>query len=82
MLKLNELLKNKNIELKKELGRLKPFVDRFTLNSQKLDMILGIQQVVFDKAGLGYKNSYKRKIVENLYKKSSNENLTCFCCGK
>ena len=33
MLKLNEVLKNKNIELKKKLGRLKPFVDRFTLSS-------------------------------------------------
>ena len=62
MLELNELLKNENIELRKELGRLKPFVDRFTLYSQKLDMILETQQAVFDKAGLAYRSSYKRKI--------------------
>ena len=45
-------------------------------------MILETQQTVFDKAGLGYRNSYKRKIAENVYKKSSYENLICFCYGK
>ena len=82
MLKQNEVLKNKNVELKMKLGRLKPFVNRFTLSSQKLDMILGTQQAVFDKAGLGYKNSYKSKTTENLYKKSTYENLICYYCGK
>ena len=76
MLKLNESLKSKNIKLRKELDKLKPFVDRFTLSSQKLDMILGTQQAVFDKAGLGFRSSYKRKTTKNLYKKSSYENLT------
>ena len=45
-------------------------------------MILNNQQAIFDKAGLGYRSYSKQKSTCNLYKKSSKENLTCFCCGK
>ena len=37
---------------------------------------------MFNKADLGFRSNYKRKIVENLYKKSSYKNLTCFYCGR
>ena len=61
-----------------ELNKIKPFIDKFT----KVGHVLGTQQAVFDKAGLTYKNSYKRKTIENLHKKSFYENLTCFYCRK
>ena len=40
------------------------------------------QKVVFDKAWLGYRCYDKQKIIKNLYKKSSKDNLTYFHCGK
>ena len=68
--------------MRKELGGLKPFIYKFTLSSQKLDMILETQQAVFNKAGLGFRSYSKQKLVNNLYKKLSNENMTCFYYGK
>ena len=40
------------------------------------------QKAVFDKARLGYKCYNKQKIITNLYKKSSKDNLTYFHYGK
>ena len=45
-------------------------------------MMLKSQRAIFDKAGLGYKSYYKQKSINPLYKKSSNENIICFCCSK
>ena len=44
--------------------------------------MLKSQRAIFDKAGLGYKSYYKQKSINNLYKKSSSDNIVCFCCGK
>ena len=57
-------------------------VDRFTLSSTRLDMMLKSQRAIFDKAGLGYKSYYKQKSINTLYKKSSSDNIVCFCYGK
>ena len=54
--KLNKILIKENESLKIELNQVKPFVERFTLSSHKLDMILKHQQVVCNKAGLGYRS--------------------------
>ena len=40
------------------------------------------QRAIFDKAGLGYKSYYKQKSINDLYKKSSSDNIICFYCGK
>ena len=45
-------------------------------------MILKHQQVVCNKAGLGYKSYHNQKLDYKLYKKSSQYNLTCFIYGK
>ena len=45
--------------MKNQVGRLKPIVDKFTLSSTKLNMILENQRAIFNKAGLGY-NPLKR----------------------
>ena len=44
--------------------------------------MLNNQKVVFDKVGLGFRSYSKQKTINNLYKKSSNENMTYFCCKK
>ena len=45
-------------------------------------MILKHQQAVCNKAGLGYKSYHNQKSACKLYKKSSQDNLTCFIYGK
>ena len=40
------------------------------------------QRAIFDKVELGYRCYDKQKTINNLYKKSSKENITCFYCGK
>ena len=57
-------------------------VDRFTLSSNKLDMMIKNQQAIFYKAALRYKSYYKQKSVNSLYKKSSKDNIVCFYYGK
>ena len=47
-------LLQENQSLKNEITKLKPIVEKFTLSSNKLNMILDNQKAVYDKAGLGY----------------------------
>ena len=44
----------KNLNLKNKIAKLKPIVEKFTLSSTKLQMILDNQKTVYDKANLGY----------------------------
>ena len=53
---LNIKLTNEYDVLKKELNKIRPFVDRFTLSSYRLDLILKNQKTIFDKVGLGYRS--------------------------
>ena len=59
LVKKNKDLISKTEELSKELEKAKSLVDRFTLSSNKLELILKSQQAIFDKAGLGYRSYYK-----------------------
>ena len=74
-----------NQSLKNDINKLKPIVDKFTLSSNKLNMILDNQKAVYDKAGLGYNLLKKQKFLKNIYVNySSNKstNITCFKCGR
>ena len=89
MTQKNDELENLNINLtneldvsKKELNKIKPLFDKFTLSSQRLDEMIKNQKAIFDKVGLGYRYYDKQKAIKNLYKKSSKDNLTCFHYGK
>ena len=80
--KKNKDLISKTEEFSKELEKAKSLVDRFTLISNKVKLILRSQQVVFDKVKLGYRSYYKQKSANNSYKKSSKDNIVCFYCEK
>ena len=80
--KHNINLTNKLNATKEELDKIKLLFDKFTLISQRLDEMIKKQRAVFDKTGLGYRCYDKQKTINNLYKKSSKENITCFQCGK
>ena len=82
LVKKNKDLISKTEELSKELEKAKSLVDRFILSSNKLVLITKSQSAIFDKAGLGYRSYYKQKSINNLYKKSSKDNIVCFCCEK
>ena len=83
----NELLKkNKDLELenakhKNKLEKIKPFVDKFTYSSEKLNLLLNNQRAVFNKAGLGYKPQKQQKYFKNFFVPASSS-ITCFTCKK
>ena len=54
MSSLNKTLIKENQDLKEEVIKLKPIVDRFTLNLNKLQMIIDSQRAVYDKIRLDY----------------------------
>ena len=79
------ILFQENLNLKNEIVKLKPIVKKFTLSSNKLNMILKNQKVIYDKASLGYNPLKKQKFLKNIYVNSSNNkfsNITCFKYGK
>ena len=74
-----------NQNLKDEMNKLKSIVDKFTLSSNKLNMILENQKAIYDKAGLGYKPLKKQKFLKDIYANYSSKkptNITCFKCGR
>ena len=74
-----------NQNFKDEINRLKSIVDKFTLSSNKLNMILDNQKAIYDKAGLGYKPLKKQKFLKDIYVNYSSyksTNITCFKCGR
>ena len=71
------MLKKNNQNLEIELNIVKPFVDKGLFSYQRLDLILNNQKAIFDRASLGFKSYAKQKSTNNLYKKSSNENMVC-----
>ena len=62
-------LSKENDRLNKEVDKLKPIVDKFTLRTQKLNLILDNQKIVFDKAGLGYNPNKNQKYLKNMFSK-------------
>ena len=76
-------LTSENRNLKLELDKYKPIVDKFTYSSEKLKMILNSQWAMFNHTGLGYKPINKQKYINNFLKKSvKTKTSTCYCCGK
>ena len=73
---------NDNDLLKKEVKKYKDIVEKFTLSSTKLNMILDNQKAVFDKAGLGYNTYRKQKSLKNIFVKANQSNITCFKCNE
>ena len=74
---------SENINLKLELDRYKPIVDKFTYSYEKLDMILNSQRAVFNRAGLRYKPNDKQKCVNNFLVKATEVGTSIYhCCGK
>ena len=52
-----------------KVDKFKPIVDKFTLSSQKLNLILDNQKTVFDKAELGYNPNKNQKYLRNMVSK-------------
>ena len=78
-------LTRENRNLRLEIDKYKPIVEKFTYSFEKLGMILNSQQTVFDHAGLGYNPNNNQKCVNNFLKKSASVESrisTCYCCGK
>ncbi len=68
--KNNELLSEDNRRLTKEVDRLKPVVERFTLSSEKLNLMINDQGAEFDKVTLGYQPWYTQKPFKNMFVKT------------
>ena len=52
---------------KEEIKDLKGSLAKFTLGKNNLDIILGKQRCIFDKAGLGYKPEKRKKMYKNFF---------------
>ena len=65
------MLNIENINLKKEVEKLKPLVDKLTLSSNKLELILKDHRDSNNKAGIGY-NSLNKNGISNTKFVSSN----------
>ena len=59
ILKSKKSLLKENTKLRKEIKILKPIVDKFTLSSQKLQIILNDQKTIFDKIGIDFSTLQK-----------------------
>ena len=62
-------LSKKNDRLTKEGDKLKSIVDKFTLSSQKLNLILDSQKAIYDRVGLGYNPNKNQKYFRNMFSK-------------
>ena len=72
----------KNFE--NEIDGLKSVLAKFTLGRNNLDILLGKQRCVFDKAGLGYNPKSQQKLYKNFFASSSISSspfITCFHCS-
>jgi len=72
-------------KFKEEIVDLKIALAKFTLGKNNLDIILGKQRCVFDKARLGHNPENQQKMYKNLFastQKNSSPFLKCFYCGK
>ena len=52
-----ESLETENSNLKREIQKLKPIVDKMTLSSSKLELLLTSNRDSYDKTGIGYNSS-------------------------
>ena len=62
ILRKNRIFSNENINLKKEVEKLTPLVDKLTLSSNKLELLLKDQKDSSNKARIGYDSLSKNRI--------------------
>ena len=68
-----------------EIKNLKNSLAKFSIGKNNLDVILGNQRCIFDKAGIGYKPEKQQKFYKNFFSFSQKYNspfITCFYCGR
>ena len=58
----NKSLSFENINLKKEIEKLKPIIDKMTLSSNKLELLLTNTRDADNKAGIGYNSKITNRI--------------------
>ena len=69
----------------KEIKDLKNSLAKFSFSKNNLDVILGKQRCVSNKAGIGYKPEKQQKFHKNLFtstQKYNSSSITCFYCGR
>ena len=83
-IKTIDVLKCEKEALQIEVNKLKPIVDKFTISSEKLQLMLNNQKGAFNKAGLGFNPNNKQKFFKNFFTPASNSlsHASCFKCGK
>ena len=57
-----ESLKSENLNLKREIQKLKPFVEKMTLSSKKLELLLSSKRDFDNKTGIGYNSPILNRI--------------------
>jgi len=62
-------------KFKEEIKDLKNSLAKFTIGKNNLDIILGKQRCVFDKAGLGYRPNKQQKLYKNLFASTKKNSL-------
>lgn len=78
-------LELENEKLKKEVENLKTTLSKFVKGRDTLDVILGKQRCIFDKAGLGFEPTKKQRFYQNFFVKATSSSCpftTCNYCGK
>ena len=79
----NELI-TKNNELKDKIFDLTKFLEKFTKGQKNLDLLLGSQRCVYDRAGLGYNPLAKQKLYKNIFVKPlppKTQRIPCAFCN-
>ena len=79
----NELT-SKNIELNDTILDLTKCLEKFTKGQKNLDLLLGSQRCVYDRAGIGHNTSTKQKLYKNIFVEStsfSTQKISCTYCN-
>ena len=59
-------------------------LEKFTKGQKNLDLLLGSQRCVYDRAGIGYNTSTKQKLYKNIFVESSSsstQKIPCTFCN-
>ena len=77
-------LTSKNDELNATILDLTTCLEKFTKGQKNLDLLLGSQRCVYDRAGIGYNTSTKQKLYKNIFVESSSsstQKISCTFCN-
>ena len=72
----SKTLEKENDDLKKQVEDLTKPLTKFTLKEQNLNILLGKQRFVFDKAGLGFNPTFKEKKYNNFFSKTTSTSFS------